>query len=142
MVSVLDLCTIEWFEHRLAEGQHLTGMAKEVGVTLATLLEWINRDPNRRAQFSEARRRTAQMWEERAEKVLLEAKGKDELYKARELAHHYRWRASKIAPREYGVHVTQEVTSPDGSMSPAGAVDLSKLPDDVIKALMDARTND
>ena len=36
-----------------------------------------------------------------------------DLAKARELAHHYRWRAAKIAPREYGdrVQVDQTVTS-------------------------------
>ena len=44
----------------------------------------------------------ARVWDDRAEAVLRDASDLFELAKAKELAHHYRWRASKIAPRDYG----------------------------------------
>lgn len=44
----------------------------------------------------------ASYWEEKAESCIADAADEFELKKARELAHHYRWRAAKIAPREYG----------------------------------------
>lgn len=96
----------------------LTNIAQKIGVADGTLLTWMDR-PENSARTKEARRVTAKLWEERAEQVLLDA-GKDvprdrlcygqelnfELAKAKELAHHYRWRAKMIAPREYGDGVT------------------------------------
>ena len=39
---------------------------------------------------------------ERAETEIRDSADEFELKKAKELAHHYRWKASKIAPRDYG----------------------------------------
>lgn len=96
----------------------LTNIAQKIGVADGTLLTWMDR-PENSARTKEARRVTAKLWEERAEQVLLNAgkgmtrKGKTapallnfELSRAKELAHHYRWRAKMIAPREYGDGVT------------------------------------
>lgn len=55
-----------------------------------------------------------------------------------------KWVAAKRAPKRFGERAQVDHTSSDGSMTPkapAPGVDLSKLPDEVIKALMDARTD-
>jgi len=44
----------------------------------------------------------AAAWDEKSELLLTNAKDNFELMKAKELAHHYRWRAKAIAPRDYG----------------------------------------
>lgn len=61
---------------------------------------WLASDSERSARAREARISAAQVWDEKAETVL-EDKEVD-IQRARELASHYRWRASKINPREYG----------------------------------------
>lgn len=77
-------------------------IAKELGVSAGSLVAWIAADPERSARVREARAQTALMWDDKATHVIEEAKDQFELAKAKELAHHYRWRAAKIAPREYG----------------------------------------
>lgn len=80
----------------------LTAIAQELDVSIGTLLTWVEAVPERSARAREARARTARIWDEKATKVIEDAKDPFELSKAKELAHHYRWRASKIAPRDYG----------------------------------------
>jgi transposase len=86
----------------LVGGETYTAIARKLGVSISKLTEWIEKDPERNARAREARRSSAKAWDERAEEVLATAADNFELAKARELAHHYRWRAKAIAPREYG----------------------------------------
>ncbi len=86
----------------IVEKYSLTRIAKELGVAVGTLLTWIDADPERSARAREARAYTAKLWDEKADEEIRNAADEFELKKAKELAHHYRWRASKIAPREYG----------------------------------------
>ena len=87
------------------EGASLRGIANEVGVSAGSLLTWIEADPERSARVRDAREQLAKLWDEKAEDVLQQAFDEFTLKKARELASHYRWRASKTAPREYGDRV-------------------------------------
>lgn len=87
------------------EGASLRGIANEVGVSAGSLLTWIEADPERSARVRDARAQLAKLWDEKAEDVLQQADDEFKLKKARELASHYRWRASKTAPREYGDRV-------------------------------------
>lgn len=87
------------------EGASLRGIANEVGVSAGSLLTWIEADPERSARVRDAREQLAKLWDEKAEDVLQQARDEFTLKKARELASHYRWRASKTAPREYGDRV-------------------------------------
>ena len=87
------------------EGASLRGIANEVGVSAGSLLTWIEADPERSARVRDAREQLAKLWDEKAEDVLHQAHDEFTLKKARELASHYRWRASKTAPREYGDRV-------------------------------------
>jgi hypothetical protein len=88
----------------------MASIAERIGVSQGSLISWIAADPERSARAREARIQTAQMWDEKATRGIEDAADQFELAKAKELAHHYRWRASKIAPRDYGDKVTQEHT--------------------------------
>ncbi|MGC7464249.1 hypothetical protein QT654_20685 [Xanthomonas citri pv. citri] len=96
----------------LCAGASLTGIANEVGVSLASLLAWVAADPDRSARVRETRAAMAKVWDERAEDEIRQADDEFKLKKAKELAHHYRWRAAKVAPGEYGekVEVRAQVT--------------------------------
>lgn len=90
----------------IANRESLTTIAIKIGVSTGTLLTWIEADPERSARAREARTATATLWDEQAEAEIRNAKDDLNLRKAKELAHHYRWRAKAIAPREYGEAVT------------------------------------
>jgi transposase len=87
---------------RIHEGDFLRDIAIRIGVSIGSLSAWLAADPERSARAREARRATAQLWEEKAAQVIEDAEDAFELAKARELAHQYRWKASKMNPREYG----------------------------------------
>lgn len=62
-------------------------------------------------RLRQAREASASHWDEQAERVLVEAPStREELARAKELAQHYRWRALKYAPRDYGERVDLNVT--------------------------------
>lgn len=111
-------------------GGSLSKICDEIGVNISSLIEWIELDSNRSARIKEARRHSARVWDEKAERGLEQAKDKFELEKARDLAHHYRWRAKAIAPRDYGDKITQEVTGSNGGpLVVANAMDFKGLSD-------------
>lgn len=86
--------------------ESLTGIAGKIDVSIGSLLTWIEADPERSARVREARVATARLWDEQAEFEIRAAEDDLALRKAKELAHHYRWRASKIGAREYGEKIT------------------------------------
>lgn len=83
-------------------GETLTSIAERLTVAIAALLMWIEVDSERSARVKEARTKASRLWDEKALSGIEAAKDPFELAKAKEAAHHLRWRASKIAPREYG----------------------------------------
>jgi hypothetical protein len=86
----------------------MTSVARENSVSFAALHEWINLNSERSARVNAVRQLMAHYWQEKAESVLESAPDEFELKRAKELAHHYRWRASKIAPKDYGDRVAVE----------------------------------
>lgn len=110
-------------------GKSLTQISKDLGIHVSSLLEWVEADAQRLARTREARTRSARIWDERAEQVIAMAGDQFELSKAKELAHHYRWRAKAIAPKEYGDKVTNEHTGANGGAIQLAAVDLKGLSD-------------
>ncbi|WP_186126376.1 hypothetical protein [Burkholderia gladioli] len=112
--AALNALGIEGVCAQIYDGIPLRKIATGLGVSQGSLIAWLAADPERSARAREARRATAQMWEEMAEKVIEEATTKIQLARARELAHHYRWRASKIAPAEFGNKVQAEITGAEG----------------------------
>lgn len=119
----------------ICETKSMTQIAAENNIEVSTLLDWIEADADRVARAREARRRTALLWEERAEAVLAQAGDPFELQKARELAHHYRWRAKVIAPREYGEKVLQEHTGKDGAPIAVSSMNLKALSDSELETM-------
>jgi hypothetical protein len=98
----LDAIGFEAVCDDLADGKTLTAIASAACVSYGSLHAWLNFDAERSARAREARQGTACMWDERAAIAIEAATNAFQLAKAKELAHHYRWRASKIAPKEYG----------------------------------------
>lgn len=96
----------------IRDGNSLAEIARRTGVLRSSLTEWLQAEPERLARARDARAESAWHWDEKAEKLLADAKDPTQVPRARELAMHYRWRASKIAPRTYGdrLEVNQTVT--------------------------------
>lgn len=87
---------------RLLTPMMMSEIAMELGVSPSRLTRWVAADSQRSARVREARRLSAVLWVEKAEKVLADAKDDLELKRAKELAHHYRWKASKINVDDFG----------------------------------------
>lgn len=98
----------------ILNGVTLTAIAETLEVSIGSLISWREADPERSARAREARARRAEMWDELAIAELREAKDPISLGIAKEIAHHYRWRASKTAPADYGDKVQNEHTGANG----------------------------
>lgn len=126
----IELVDFDGVTERLSTGVTLTQIAKDAGVSIGFLLQWIAADENRSARAREARAQAAKLWDEKALDVIEQASDPFELQRARELAQHYRWRASKTAPRDYGEKMTQEVTGANGgALQIASTVTFVRPPD-------------
>jgi hypothetical protein len=86
----------------IADGKSMTALAQDLGVSFGTLSNWIAAGDERSARVRDVRQETARFWDEAGSDGIRDAKDPFELAKAKELAYHYRWRASKISPRDYG----------------------------------------
>lgn len=98
-VGIDQVC--EW----IVEGESLTAIAKKIGVAVSTLLTWAELDTDRSARVREARTLAARIEDAKALQVIEEASDPFSLSKAKEIAHHRRWRAAKFAPKDYGEKV-------------------------------------
>ena len=85
----------------ILNGKSLREIARNLGVDIAQICRW-KAQPQHSARVSDAMAATAEYWDQVAVDGIAQARDAFELAKARELAHHYRWRASKIAPKLYG----------------------------------------
>lgn len=115
--SRLDELGIDGLCKRLQAGESVTAIAQDLQIGKTTLLEWIALDPDRSARAREARSAAAAMYDEMAEQGLLEAADPFELAKAKERAHHLRWRASKVNPNSYGDKVQVAATVDQHTLS-------------------------
>lgn len=111
----LDAYGIDALCDDLLTGVSQASIAKASGVSQSALVRWIAADPERSARVREARIAAARHFDECAEQVLKDASDSFGLAKARELASHYRWKASKSNPREYGdkIEIDQKTTVTD-----------------------------
>lgn len=124
----------------LIAGETYTAIARKLGVAISLLTDWIEKDPERNARAKEARRSSARTWDDKAEEVIAQAGDNFELAKARELAHHYRWRAKAIAPRDYG---DKQILAGDAENPIAVDVEVnSEVFDSILESLMLNRQND
>jgi transposase-like protein len=122
-LNIEDICT------SILNGQMIAEIAREYGVSKAHLTTWLSSDPDRSARAREARVAATQAYEEKAFELLSDAADPFELAKARELAQHLRWRASKINPKEYGDKQSLDVNGKlDVTLfDPEQAMEMAKL---------------
>lgn len=117
----------------LIEGRTFRELSAMYGVQVSTIHEYLNK-PENIERYALALKTSSDSYAEKAENVLLDAKSKlVEIQRARELAQHYRWMASKRNPKKYGDKL--DVTS---GGEPVQKADLSAIPSDVLKALINA----
>ncbi len=98
----------------ILEGHSMSFVARTAGVSMGQFWAWLVKSSERSAKIHEARVRAAARYEEMGLERIERAEDPFELAKAKEIAQHLRWRAAKIAPRQYGDKVTQEHTGPEG----------------------------
>jgi len=106
--------TEEQILERIEDGESLASIAASKGKVRSMLSKWIAADENRSARARTSRELAASAWDEKAESGIAEATDPFDLAKAKELAHHYRWRSSKISPAQYGDKLDMNVK---GSMA-------------------------
>lgn len=98
----------------ISNGIALTNIAGFIGISPGNLSDWIARNEECSARAREARVYAARIWDEKAVSEIEMATDPFTLSRAKELAHHYRWRASKTAPKDYGDKVVNEHTGANG----------------------------
>jgi hypothetical protein len=86
----------------LVEGMSYREIVAKIGGDLHSLHDFLSK-PENRAKYRTAMEFSARTFDDKAEEVVKNARGtKEELMRAKELAHHYRWRSSKRNVKEYG----------------------------------------
>lgn len=133
--ETLDAYGIERVCDRILDGESLNSTAKDAGVPLHALLYWCETNAARALLLRETRRRAAKVWDEQAEMHILRAPDKFSLAKAREVAHHLRWRAAMINPKEYAGRMIHEQTGPAGGPIQVQATDLRGLSDEELEIM-------
>lgn len=128
-MAKLDEFGVEALCDELMSGGSIGSVSRRVGVTTASVLRWIDLDPDRATTVHNARVKAATIWDELAEDRIIRSVDQFELAKARELAHHYRWRAKCMSPRLYGDRSTQEHTGANGGAISIAALDFKGLSD-------------
>ena len=108
-----DIC------RQLRDGVLMIDIAEQYGRSRSKLTEWLGADVERSARAREARSQGAASYDEQAQRYILDATDPLALAKARELAQHLRWRASKLNPKQYG-----------DKLEMSGSLDLKTVDDD------------
>src|SRR5271168_2706661 len=98
----------------IMRGKMLTEIAEEWDLSCTALLNWISSDEDRSARARESRSMAGHSWDRMAVRELTDLPPEatpGQIARARELASHYRWRASKISPPYVDkTHATVEAT--------------------------------
>ena len=101
----LDALGIDTVCERIEAGESVGAIADSLGIPKRTMWDWIDVDGARSARVRASREKSAEAEDDKAEAVLAVLKADStpaEVARARELASHYRWRASKRNPKTYG----------------------------------------
>jgi hypothetical protein len=120
---IADEASIDALCERIISGDSLNSVAKSLGIGLSTLTDWIAANPERSARAREARIASATACDDQAFDLVMAAGDPFALAKAKEAAHHLRWRAKTRDPRTYGDKI--DLT---------GEVSVRDLPDDILLA--------
>jgi len=114
ITAKLDEIGIDAICDMIVEGKPYTEIAQLAGGSKASFIRWLALDADRSARAREARSLSAATFDEMAEAEIRQASDPFELARAKELAHHYRWRSAKRNPAEFSEKLQQELTGKDG----------------------------
>lgn len=93
----------------IISGLSYRAIAAKYGTNYTAVFKFVS-DENHSARVTHARLLSGDIYADKAEQVLIEADGTmTEVTRAKELASHYRWKASKVNPKTFGDKV--DVTS-------------------------------
>ena len=101
----LDAAGTEAICDKLVQGDSFRVIAATLGVSVASLFDWIELDSERSQACARARVEAAQAYDDKALETLEKA-DKETISVAREVAAHYRWRAKAANPKRYGDRTT------------------------------------
>lgn len=124
--------------NRIESGKMLAEIARGIECPASSLLAWLDATPERSARASRARQLAAGAWDDKAEREIEAARDPFELAKAKEKAHHYRWRATKIGGSEYRDKTV--LTGPgDQPLQTGATISLAGLTPEALRALAGIR---
>lgn len=92
----------------IVNGASLAEIGRELGGDRSDVSRWLAADEKRSARAAVARTTSAAAFDDECARLIAGASDIFELAKAKEMAQHLRWRASKIAPRIYGDKLIHE----------------------------------
>lgn len=99
---------IEDVIERIIKGEHYRDIAGDYDISLYSLFKFLTQEKHSE-RVKEARQYAAHVLVDEAERVLAQAKTNPALfYVAKELAHHYRWKAAMIYGRQYAPKTIKE----------------------------------
>jgi len=105
-----------------ADGVPYREVAKKMGVSTRTLHKFLS-IPENNIEYQSVLQESSDSYASKAEEVLLNSPpDKIEIQRARELAQHYRWMASKRNPRKYGDKLDIDHTSGGEPIEPTKIV--------------------
>jgi transcriptional regulator with XRE-family HTH domain len=94
----------------IREGKTQTEVAKESGLSVSRLNEWLHSDPERSARAREAMEASAEAWLDRGHAYLVDALPDNaEIARARALEQHCARRAAIRNPKRYGDKIEQTI---------------------------------
>jgi hypothetical protein len=114
--------------HAMEAGKPIWAACDEAGIAFQTYFDWQRKNQEFSERTARARAKGADAYVDEAERILAAADNKS-IQVARELAHHLRWKASKLAPR-FSDRAQLELTGANGGpieVSDARAKLLAKL---------------
>ncbi|MES2320194.1 MAG: hypothetical protein V4631_22175 [Pseudomonadota bacterium] len=114
-------------------------ISDRLNISQGTLIAWISTTPDRSARVRDARIATAQHWDNEATELIAKARTPFQLAKAKELAHHFRWRAAKIAPKDYGDKLAIGGASDLPPVQTVAKLDVSSLSTEALAEIMRAK---
>jgi hypothetical protein len=137
MDSGVKELSIEEIEELLIEGETFRQIANRLNCSLRKLHAFISTvEHSARARM--ALEVSASTYDDMAIETLKTAEGTPvEIQRARELAQHYRWKAAKRAPKQYGDKVDIDHTTKGDKVT--GEVDYSRLSDEVLQQIINAK---
>ena len=101
---------VDAFLDRIENGEFVKQIARSMGLSSRTIRDWIKQE-GAWDRYLESRTIAAEAYDIKAEQVLTDAKTKEDISRARELAHHYRWRSAAINPGTYGSRQTIDLNT-------------------------------